>query len=463
LVLSAVAASREGLAAPGALVKQRDPRPCQREHPNRWANRAWRHNRAGRRKNCRHLSNALGVLKAGLPGAVVHRMFWNRNGSRSPVTTSEAKLVATPKLSDPPAADFDRALDTLRAVLRIFGDHAFDTERATAVEVKEQCTELIRRVILGDNRGQVQGDEDEGTEQRGVRRDWGSVHRYLNEQRTHEYDYVTTSFGNLRHALCEFAQCLTAAVTEDRSSDKNVDAHLTRLMTAAVGSDTDVVRREALLVSEAVRQAISRRRDRETQQLLQLGKQVRLLRQELEQTRARASLDPLTQLYNRAAFDDEIDKVARLGLLLGSEPCLIMVDVDHFKEINDKCGHPSGDAVLKAVADNLVRHFLRREDFVTRYGGEEFAIVVRDSTLEKVAERAERARDVLAHASITTPAGSVNVRQSAGVAVLVPGESASSWIDRADKALYAAKNAGRNRVEIAPTSPSSAPAAPAGA
>lgn len=382
-------------------------------------------------------------------------MFWNRNSNPNPTAASEAKVVAA-KAPESPSADFDRALDTLRAVLRIFGEYAFDTERASAGEVNDQCSDLIRRVILGDNRGSVQV-ENNGEETRGPRRDWGSVHRYLNEQRRHEQEYVTTSFGNLRQALREFAQCLTAAISEDRASDKKVEHHLTHLMTAAAGNDTDAIRREALLVSEVVRRAISRRRDRESEQLVQLGKQVKLLRQELEHARAQASVDPLTQLYNRAAFDDEIDKVARLGLLLGSEPCLIMVDVDHFKQVNDRLGHLSGDAVLRGVADNLVRHFLRREDFVTRYGGEEFAIVVRDSTLDKVAARAERAREVLAQTTIKTPTGPIKVKQSAGVAGLVPGESSLSWIERADKALYVAKNSGRNRVEIAPRTPSHPP------
>ncbi len=99
--------------------------------------------------------------------------------------------------------------------------------------------------------------------------------------------------------------------------------------------------------------------------------------------RTQATLDSLTNLYNRAAFDQEVEKVGALGLLLGSMPCLLLVDVDHFKAINDQYGHPAGDQVLKAVAENLVRHFLRKEDFVARYGGEEFAIVVRDSAPKK--------------------------------------------------------------------------------
>jgi diguanylate cyclase (GGDEF)-like protein len=273
------------------------------------------------------------------------------------------------------------------------------------------------------------------------------------DRRCHEQEYVGRSLGNLRQTVKEFAKCLTVAVSEDRESDTRIEDQLSRLVTAIGSADTETIRREALGIATLVRGAIARRRDREAEQLVHLGKQVRLLRQELDVARTKATLDPLTQLYNRTAFDEEIDKVARLGLLLGSEPCLVMVDVDHFKLINDQHGHPVGDAVLRAVADNLVRHFLRKEDFVTRYGGEEFAIVVRDSTLEKVAQRTDRARQVLAQMAIDAQDSTVRVTQSAGVAALVAGEPVSQWIRRADRALYAAKNGGRNRVELASPEP----------
>jgi diguanylate cyclase len=210
----------------------------------------------------------------------------------------------------------------------------------------------------------------------------------------------------------------------------------------------DAIRQEATKVVSLVQNAIDRRRDREKEQLVHLGMQVQSLRSELDAVRTQATLDALTQLFNRAAFDQEIDKVATLGLLLGSEPCLVMVDVDRFKDINDRHGHPIGDEVLRAVADNLVRHFLRKEDFVCRFGGEEFAIVIRDSGVDKVKARTERARSTLANTPVRTAAGSISVTFSAGLTALVPGEPPSQWVERADRALYAAKHEGRNRIVV---------------
>jgi diguanylate cyclase len=228
-----------------------------------------------------------------------------------------------------------------------------------------------------------------------------------------------------------------------------IEHRLGALRRAIQDNDTDAIREEAQRMASVVESSLDRRRERERRQLSELGQRVQTLRTELAAVRTQATLDSLTNLYNRAALDQEIEKVAALGLLLGSMPCLLLVDVDHFKSINDQYGHPVGDQVLKGVAENLVRHFLRKEDFVARYGGEEFAIVVRDSAPDKVADRAERMRE--AQYARATRAGELEVRASIsiGIATLKPGETHASWVERADRALYAAKHGGRNRSRVA--------------
>lgn len=339
--------------------------------------------------------------------------------------------------------EFDRLLDTVGAMLRVFGECAFDTERATAAEVADACTELWRELSLGATKASE-------TQLGGQRRDYARVRGYFDAQRRHEREFVVRAIENLRQAVQEFAQCLTVAVAEDRQADTDIELQVGRLVATTAGNDMNAIRQEAAKVAALVRSAVVRRRDREKEQLLHLGKQVQSLRTELDAVRTQAVLDALTQLFNRAAFDKEIEKVAALGLLLGSEPALVMVDVDHFKTINDRYGHPVGDEVLRHVADNLVRHFLRKEDFVCRFGGEEFAVVVRDSTLEKVAMRIDRARATLCNAPVSTAAGPIEVTFSAGATALVPGEPPGQWIERADRALYDAKHRGRNCVAVIP-------------
>ena len=373
-------------------------------------------------------------------------MFWRKSDNSPPRETAKvaasgapAKVAAsTPAMA---GSEFDRALDAVGVLISTYGEFAFDTDRSTARATKESCDEHWREVALGPSK--LTGDES-----RASKHDYSKLLRFFEDQRRYEQQYVVRGIGNLRGAVQEFAQCLTAAVSEDRHADQRIDNQLTRLVEIATSNDLEAVRRETDRVVSLVRTAIARRRDREKEQLVHLGTQVQALRNELDAVRTQATLDALTQLFNRAAFDQEIDKVATLGLLLGSEPCMVMVDADRFKDINDLHGHPVGDEVLRAIADNLVRHFLRKEDFVCRFGGEEFAIVVRDSTLEKVAARVERARETMANSSVATAAGPIAVTFSAGVSPLIHGEGAAQWIQRADRALYAAKHQGRNRVVI---------------
>lgn len=361
-------------------------------------------------------------------------MFRRKNGA-VPETVVKSS-VSVPSSG----SEFDRALDTVGTLVATYGKFAFDTDLSSAESTQSNCETLWRELALGKARS-TGGDQP-------ARRDYSKLLRFFEDQRRHEQEYVVHGFSNLRGALQEFAECLTAAVSEDRQADNQIDTQLNRLVEVVGSNDLQSVRTQSERVITLVRSAIAQRRSRVKEQLLHLGKQVQALRTELDAVRTQATLDGLTQLFNRSAFEQEVEKVATLGLLLGSQPCLVMIDADHFKAVNDAHGHPVGDEVLRAIADNLTRHFLRKEDFVSRYGGEEFAIVVRDSTLDQVTARVEKARQVLAAAWIKTADGDVKITFSGGVSPLNPGEAASQWIDRADRALYAAKRQGRNRVVV---------------
>jgi diguanylate cyclase len=129
---------------------------------------------------------------------------------------------------------------------------------------------------------------------------------------------------------------------------------------------------------------------------------------------------------------------------------VVMVDIDHFKRLNDGWGHPAGDVALVAVANELRRR-VRPTDAVARYGGEEFAIVLPRTGAEEAATAADRFREAIAFSGVTLPDGRSLPRLtvSCGVAAVRAGETAAGLLARADEALYTAKGAGRNRVHRA--------------
>lgn len=170
-----------------------------------------------------------------------------------------------------------------------------------------------------------------------------------------------------------------------------------------------------------------------------------------EELRSLASRDPLTGAFNRRAFFEKLDAIFSKARADSQPLCCIMTDIDHFKSFNDRYGHAVGDQVLRAVTRSLSGG-LREVDLLCRYGGEEFCIALPGVGVEEACSIAERLRaevESRAGKSVRTTQGIV-VTSSFGVSVLQPGISdPADLIDQADKALYAAKTGGRNRVERA--------------
>jgi len=170
-------------------------------------------------------------------------------------------------------------------------------------------------------------------------------------------------------------------------------------------------------------------------------------RREQEQLRRQSLVDPLTALHNRRWLDEMLVRLVSRATHGGEPLSVVMVDIDHFKRLNDGWGHPAGDVALVAVANELRRR-VRPTDAVARYGGEEFAIVLPRTGVEEAAAAADRFREAIAFSGIVLPDGRALPRLtvSCGVAALLPGETAAALVARADEALYTAKTAGRNRV-----------------
>jgi diguanylate cyclase (GGDEF)-like protein len=157
--------------------------------------------------------------------------------------------------------------------------------------------------------------------------------------------------------------------------------------------------------------------------------------------------DGLTRLLTHTAFLERAKAaVSRQRRLENPKAALAMIDVDHFKLINDRYGHPTGDRVLIALS-SLLRHRLRRSDVVGRYGGEEFAILIEDLELAEAERLVDRLRQDFAALTHTTSDGDAfHATFSGGVAMLDPTIDVERWKERADRALYDAKRQGRNRI-----------------
>jgi len=183
--------------------------------------------------------------------------------------------------------------------------------------------------------------------------------------------------------------------------------------------------------------------------MVQRACEMEIVKQELDEYKRIANTDPLTRLSNRRAFDDtlaEIYNSARQAM----HHSLIVCDIDYFKKFNDSYGHPVGDRVLGIVAA-VMRSTLRKDVFIARTGGEEFAIILNDTNLQATREIAERLRKSVAATPLRNQKTGVDygpVSMSLGICMAAEAQNPTDLYNQADMALYLAKNSGRNQVQV---------------
>ncbi|MBS0236254.1 MAG: PleD family two-component system response regulator [Proteobacteria bacterium] len=172
-----------------------------------------------------------------------------------------------------------------------------------------------------------------------------------------------------------------------------------------------------------------------------------ILRHQYTQSISMSVIDQLTGLYNRRYLDIHLDALVRRAHEMNRNLSLMILDLDHFKEVNDTYGHQSGDAILKELGQRVMGS-VRVTDLCARYGGEEFVVLMSDTDESTAMTIAERMRHAIADRPmpIVVPPGQITKTGSIGVAGLREGESAAALLGRADNLLYYAKDGGRNRV-----------------
>lgn len=169
-------------------------------------------------------------------------------------------------------------------------------------------------------------------------------------------------------------------------------------------------------------------------------------RHQLQQIEEKAIRDELTGLYNRRQLVTELDNAVTQANAQGSTFCLAVIDVDHFKDINDRHGHLVGDLILREFS-RIARDSIRDSDIFGRYGGDEFMQILPDTELKGAVMHAERLRVHTHFLDVKSVMPEKSVSLSIGVAQYRAGETADSLIERADAGLYRAKERGRNRVD----------------
>ena len=198
-----------------------------------------------------------------------------------------------------------------------------------------------------------------------------------------------------------------------------------------------------------LRCVVAEKQQKDEQAYAQLTRRVETLQKKLAEMEVESTLDPLTKVGNRRRFQTALTRLVTNAHESGAQLSLAMIDVDHFKQINDTHGHPIGDRVLLAVAQ-CIANGVRVSDVVARYGGEEFAVLLPNAAAGEVEARFKQLLLDIAASSYEYDAlgrtEKVRFTVSCGIVEIEPGENEDALVKRADEALYEAKKKGRNRV-----------------
>lgn len=336
-----------------------------------------------------------------------------------------------------------RGLDAFAAVLRHWGASSGEADEIWTPADAEEYEAWARHLLLATG---APGARCGGAEVR----DWRTLVERAGALRRGEYDRVEASLSDLRQMVWFCLESFGRASRADRAADGKLAGSLRHLGAEAGGLDLDALRQEVVATVHLAEEQIEQRATRHREQIDELSGRLRSVRAALHSQRRAGELDALTQVCGRSGMDAQLAQLCRVAAVFQPAVFGMLIDIDHFKWVNDRFGHGVGDEVLRRVAARLRREFHEPGDFVARYGGDEFLVTIEETNVAEAVRRAERTLFSIREIELERDGDPVRVSASIGVASLEMGQSAQEWVDRADQALYAAKDAGRDRLSVAP-------------
>jgi diguanylate cyclase len=260
----------------------------------------------------------------------------------------------------------------------------------------------------------------------------------------HQYSVVDNAHARLISDLDGLLRMLKQEQNSLESYNRLLGETYNRISNKNINS-AEILRNAITLLSDATGDTMAKGAQT-AENVSQKSREMEMVRQELDEYKRIASTDSLTRLANRRAFDDKLATIYD-NAMSTAITALVVVDIDHFKKVNDTYGHPVGDKILATVA-TVIRANLRKDVFVARTGGEEFALIIEGNTFDEVVHICERVRRSLEATPFKNSKSGVNygpITVSLGICMADAAEDPGDLYSKADIALYCAKNAGRNR------------------
>jgi diguanylate cyclase (GGDEF)-like protein len=275
------------------------------------------------------------------------------------------------------------------------------------------------------------------------------IRQFFSSYRLDEYTYIQNTFDDFKRIVWDFADQLSDDMQFENTKEKELANHLKDLKEAVEANSIDQLRQKSRDFINSYVEYQSQKNEIRAKRMVSVKKNLTTMKKQLLEANTNLNFDHLTSAHNRRSFEDYVKKIVQMNKISSGQYSLIMLDIDFFKKINDSYGHDIGDFVLKECVNLLIEVFNCEDEIVARIGGEEFAVVLPNQSIEHAVIRAKNAMKRVRNEVFIQ--GSIDIRftVSMGIAQLLENESPSEWLKRADMALYQSKNTGRNKFTLA--------------
>lgn len=334
---------------------------------------------------------------------------------------------------------------TLLYMIDVYNKNLFEVEKHSIRKVREKLDILSKALIDPDPKKMEKTLFD--------------IRQFFSSYRIDEYSYIQNTFDDFKRIVWDFADQLSEDVEFENAKDKKLEVNLKDLKEAVEANSIETLRSKSREFINSYMEYQSQKNSIRQRRMVSVKRNLDTIKKQLVTANTNLATDHLTQAHNRKSCDDYVKKLVQLAPLNQAPTSLIILDIDHFKKINDSYGHDIGDYVLKECVRILNEVFGRDGEMVARIGGEEFVVVLPGHSTELAVQRAEVAQKRIREESFIQGELNITFTVSMGIAQLLDGEVAADWLKRADTALYQSKNSGRNKFTLASNSLKSVKAA----
>ena len=330
---------------------------------------------------------------------------------------------------------------TIQALLFFLKEFSLDLKEIDSDRFKEEVDQL-NEIFLSDKKVKKIGSFFEKQKK--------NILQYIKRHKK----YILDREFELKDIIELLTKAITTIDVENRNFNQSVCEQSEKIEKITLLDDIKKIKIALKQEIEQLNQSVQQKQQYDKNQVERLSSKVSSLEVELKKAKKESLTDGLTGIYNRQAFDEYLKNLVEQNAVFRSPFSMLMLDIDDFKKINDSYGHQIGDRVILAMVQKC-KQFIRKDDYFTRYGGEEFVIILPDASLKNSLKKARQICKSIAQAQYSIDNAHAMVQQggtglsftvSIGVSTYRKGDTEATVTERADKALYLAKRGGKNAV-----------------